>query len=134
MRRLLLNIAMTGMMALLWLTHAVHCQAGPIRGLEFLACFSRANAESQGRSCCGGNCKAIESRQTKTEEKKRFAVPQPESLPWLIRALTARLLSEPDNDIRISIADVPPEFSKCWQFLSRTALPVRAPSFLAPVR
>lgn len=129
MRRRLLNIAMIGMMAFLWLAQAAHCQTETIPALKFLACVGGGNAENEPHSCCGGTCKTLESRQSKTEEKKRLTPPQPESLPWLARALTALLLSEQDNDSRISLADVPPELPKCWQFLSRTALPVRAPSF-----
>ena len=131
MRRRLIYIAMIGMMAFLWLAQAAHCQGGTIPGFELLACSSNANSENEAHSCCGGTCKSIESRQSKTEEKKRLAAQQPESLPWLTKALTALFLSEPENGSRISLADVPPELPKCWQFLSRTALPVRAPSFLA---
>ncbi len=131
MRRRLINIAMIGMMAFLWLAQAAHCQAEAIPAFKFLACAAGGNAESEPHSCCGGTCKTIESRQSKTEEKKRLAAPQPEFLPWLTKALTALLLSDLEIDSRISFADVPPEFPKCWQFLSRTALPVRAPSFLA---
>lgn len=127
MRRRLLNIAMIGMMAFLWLAQASHCHAGNIPGMEFLGC--NANAENEAHSCCGGTCKSIESRQTKTEEKKRVAAPQPEPQSWQMKALIALLLSDSDKDCRSSFADVPAEYPKCWQFLSRTALPVRAPSF-----
>lgn len=130
MRRRLLNIAMIGLMAFLWLAQASHCHAGNIPGLDFLGCTSN-NAENEAHSCCGGTCKTIESRQTKTDEKKRVAAPQPEVPRWLTSSLIAFLLSEPETDRGNAFADVPPEFPKCWQFLSRTALPVRAPSFLA---
>lgn len=122
---------MIGVMAFLWLAQAAHCQTEAIPGLKFLACVEAGTSENEPHSCCGGTCKTIESRQSKTEEKKRLAAPQPEPLPWLTKALTALLLSEPENDTRISLADVPPELPKCWQFLSRTALPVRAPSLLS---
>lgn len=130
MRRRLLNIAMIGLMAFLWLAQASHCHAGSIPGLDFLGCTSN-NAENEAHSCCGGTCKTIETRQTKTDEKKRVASPQPEIPRWLTSSLIAFLLSEPETDRGNAFADVPPEFPKCWQFLSRTALPVRAPSFLA---
>lgn len=128
MRRHCLNIAIIGLLTFLWLAQAVHCQIGTVRGLEFLACVSDGQAESEAHSCCGGTCKTIESRQHKTEERKRLPAPQPEPLPWLTTALTALALSESDSDRGSSFADVPPEFPKRWQFLSRTALPVRAPS------
>jgi hypothetical protein len=130
MRRRLLNIALIGLMAFLWMAQASHCHAENIPGLDFLACNGN-NAENEAHSCCGGTCKTGESRQTKTEEKKRVASPQPEVPHWLTPSLIALLLSEPETDRGIAIADVRPEFPKCWQFLSRTALPVRAPSFLA---
>ena len=129
MRRRCLNIAIVGLLAFLWLAQAVHCQAGMIPGLDFLACAGAENAETEAHSCCGGTCKTIESRQTKTDEKKRLAVPQPAPQPWLTIALLTLALSDSDSQSGNSFADVPPEFPKCWQFLSRTALPVRAPSF-----
>lgn len=127
MRSRLLNIAMIGLMAFLWMAQAAHCQAGNIPGLDFLGCTSN-NAENEPHSCCGGTCKTIESRQTKADEKKRLAAPQPEPLPWLTKSLIALLLSDADKDRGVSFVDVPAEYPKCWQFLSRTALPVRAPS------
>lgn len=129
MRRRCLNITIVSLLAFLWLAQAAHCQIGTIPGFEVLACASDANSESEAHSCCGGTCKTIESRQTKTEEKKRVAAPQPAPQPWEMKALIALLLSDSDKDCRSSFADVPAEYPKCWQFLSRTALPVRAPSF-----
>jgi hypothetical protein len=120
---------MIGLMAFLWMAQAAHCQIETVRGLEFLTCASSGNAENAAHSCCGGTCKTIESRQNKTEDKKRLAAAQPAPQPWLTVALVTLVLLESDSDRGNSFADVPPEFSKCWQFLSRTALPVRAPSF-----
>ena len=131
MRRRCLNIAIVGMLAFLWLAQAAHCQIGAVCGLEFLACASEGDAGNEPHSCCGGTCKTIESRPTQTEEKKRLAAPQPERQPWVTKALMALLLSDSENDRRSLFADVPAEYPKRWQFLSRTALPVRAPSFLA---
>lgn len=128
MRRRCLNIAIVCLLAFLWLAQAGHCQIGTIPGFELLACASDANAESEAHSCCGGTCKTIESRLPKTEEKKCVAALQPEPQPWEMKALIAFLLSDLDKDCRSSFADIPAEYPKCWQFLSRTALPVRAPS------
>lgn len=97
--------------------------------MEFPGSNASASAEDEAHACCGGTCKAIEARQSKAVEKKRHAAPHAESLAWLTKALSALLLSEPDTGSRISRSDVPPELPKCWHFLSRTALPVRAPSF-----
>lgn len=130
MCRRLQHIAMIGLMAFLWLAQAAHCRAGTIPGLDFLACTS-TNPENETHACCGGTCKTLETRQSKTEQKKRVAVPQPEVPRWLTASLLPLVLSEPETDRGLAFADVPPEFPKCWQFLSRTALPVRAPSFLA---
>lgn len=129
MRRRCLNISIISLMAFLWLAQAAHCRVGMIPGLDFLVCASAENSETEAHSCCGGACKTIESRQHKTEEKKHLAVPQPVPQPWLTIALAALVLSDSDSQSGNSFADVPPEFPQCWQFLSRTALPVRAPSF-----
>jgi len=129
MRRRCWNIAIVSLLAFLWLAQAAHCHIGTVRGLEFMACANDANAETEAHSCCGGTCKTVESRQHKTEEKKHLAVPQPAPQPWLTIALFTLALSDSDSKSGNSFADVPPEFPRCWQFLSRTALPVRAPSF-----
>jgi hypothetical protein len=128
MHRRYLNIAIVGLMAFLWVAQAAHCQIGAIPGLDCHTDASDGKAETEAHACCGGTCKTIESRQNRTEEKQLLAAPQPAPQPWLTIALVNLAWSDSDSHGGNSFADVPPELPQCWQFLSRTALPVRAPS------
>lgn len=130
MRRRLQYLAMVGLMAFLWLAQASHSHAGEIPGLSFLGCNS-ANPEHEAHSCCGGMCKAPESRQGKLEDKKPAPTPQPEAPRWLALSLITLLLSESETRDGGDFATLPPELPKCWQFLSRSAGLVRAPSFIS---
>ena len=125
MRRRLPHFAMIGLMAFLWLAQAFHCDTREVPGLNFLGCNS-SNAENEAHSCCGGTCKVVEATQGGVLERKRLSEPHPELPPWF----TASFL-EPEADHGNVLADVPPEFPKRWQFLVRTALPVRAPSVIS---
>lgn len=127
MRRWLFNFAIVALMAFFSVAHASHCHEEQNSELEFLACCGNS-PEGETHSSCGGTCRIIETRQNKTEEKKRVAAPQPEVPRWLTAALITLDLSDSETDRGHAFADVPPEFPKCWQFLARTALPVRAPS------
>lgn len=127
MRRWLFNFAIVGLMAFLSVAHASHCHEGQTSELEFFACCGNST-EGETHSTCGGTCRIIETRQNKTEEKKRVAAPQPEIPRWLTASLITLVLSDSEAGHGQTFADVPPEFPKCWQFLVRTALPVRAPS------
>lgn len=131
MRPRLIRIAMTGLLAFLWLVQAGHCTFEAIPGLNYFACAGGESSESGAHSCCGGACKTVESRRNKVEEKKHLPAPQPDASVWLKAALTALASLQTNGHCKSNLADLRPELPNCWQFSLRTALPVRAPSFVS---
>ena len=129
MRRWLLNMFVVLLMAFFSLAQVAHCHEGRLSNLESVACCGNST-EGGSHATCGGTCKVVETRLNKTEEKKRVA-PQPEVPRWLTTSLIALVLSDSETNLGNPFADVPPEFPQSWQFLARTALPVRAPSFVS---
>jgi hypothetical protein len=66
----------------------------------------------------------VESGNYKTQEQQVFVAP-PQVVAWLVQQVS----TEPTDEISQSIlATSPPEELHAWQFVLRTALPVRAPS------
>ena len=110
--------------AVLWLPMTLHCQLESIPGLEFLAC---ASENSSSESHCDDRCCSVERAAYKSEQVRQ-TLPLPDLLPVLSSlllpvsdTLTANLGAE-------VLTAAPPELSKRWQFVFRTASPPRAPS------
>lgn len=113
--------------ALAWLSMSMHCQLETVPGLEFLACQTAA-PETNPNSHCGDNgCCAAEKSQYKTEQL-RVSLPTPDLLPMALTPLLTPPNSLPDEVSLGILTAAPPQLLKTWQFASRTALPVRAPS------
>lgn len=116
--------------ACLWLPVSAHCQIESLTGLEFLQCGGSTLAETgachddEGQSAC---C-PVEKSQYQTSQL-RVAPPAPALLPVLLAAVLPA--AEPPVTLlgaaRLSTA--PPHLPQTWLFVSRAALPVRAPSF-----
>jgi hypothetical protein len=109
----------------LWLPAALHCKLENVRGLEFLRCASDTPTSSD---CEGDSCQVVESGSYKIPENNQIV-----ALPLFFEVVshTSALVSDSliqDICLRPPLTP-PPELPKSWQFISRTALPVRAPSF-----
>jgi hypothetical protein len=116
-------------LAVLWLPVSVHCQLEQLPGLEFLSCCDHEDttAPHQDDDCEGDACAVIESGLYKFEDQQASA-PAPDfgALEFAAfpsdQALIPAVVGGPVG------STAPPEFSRIWQFTSRTALPPRAPS------
>ncbi len=115
-------------LALAWLPVTSHCQMEVIPGFEFLQCGSSATPDDH---CEEDGCCAVESSD--------YHVTRHEDLAFAGMVLIASA-ADPSPTIQnflpkeVSLGVLtaaPPEFARTWQFLSRTALPVRAPSFVS---
>ena len=113
--------------ALAWLSMSMHCQLETIPGLEFLACQTTAPASNPNSHCGDNGCCAAEKSQYKTEQL-RLTLPTPDLLPMTLAPLLNPANSLPDEVSVGILTAAPPELPTTWQFCSRTALPVRAPS------
>ncbi|MEI9863091.1 MAG: hypothetical protein WDN00_00740 [Limisphaerales bacterium] len=118
-------------MAFLWLSASAHCELASIDGFTFLACSSEFDYSGQpcsDRSECG--CFAVEKSQYNAGQL-RVTLPSP-SLQLVLSTPVADAEKSLPAEVCIGILTAaPPEFSRIWQFASRTALPVRAPAFVA---
>lgn len=110
--------------ALLWLPVSAHCQLEAVPGFEFLHC-QEATSSATPKDCSG--CCAVEKSQYKTEQL-RFNLSAPDVLPDLTPAVEPTVRALPAEVSRGILTAAPPELVQSWHFLSRTALPVRAPS------
>ena len=111
--------------AVLWLPMTLHCQLESIPGLEFLACASEGH--NPKGDCSDDGCCAVEKSQYKSEQA-RLMIPSPDLLPLpLAPVLDVANLFPLEASLGILTA-APPELHQTWHFVSRTALPVRAPS------
>ena len=110
--------------ALFWAVVSAHCKLESIPGLDFLKCDS---AETPSSHCAGDSCDGVEDGQF-------FQVQKAPGASFVSVALPFNMLLpfEPANHLTNSpIPKVLPELPVSWQFISRTALPVRAPSFVS---
>ena len=115
--------------AFAWLPMTMHCRLEAIPGLEFLACPTESNChdEQHSEKSDEAGCCSVEKSEYRTEQF-RVTLPSPHLLAFsasLLPDLADRLTAE--VSIGILTAD-PPGLAATWQFSSRTALPVRAPS------
>jgi hypothetical protein len=116
------------LLAVAWLPMSMHCQLEAVSGLEFLACFSDGDCHGQpGSATDDAGCCLAEKSQYQAGQS-RLTLPSPDLLVVSITPLLppANLLPA---EVGLAIpSTAPPPLLKTWQFVSRTALPVRAPS------
>jgi hypothetical protein len=121
------NIVFT-LAALLWLPASAHCQLESLPGLEFLQCDGDAQAPCDTSKDCGDcGCYAAENSHYNSGQL-RFTFPSPE---WQVVSFTAdvALVNTLPAEVSLGILTAaPPPLLQTWQFVSRAALPVRAPS------
>lgn len=116
------------LVALLWAPITWHCHLETLPALDFLACCAHEETQPhQDADCASDGCAVVESGDYKTSEQQLFVSP-----PLAI----APPGGEPAKQVpdaasqRIAMKPPPPQF-RTWQFTFRTALPVRAPSFVS---
>jgi hypothetical protein len=108
----------------LWVPITAHCYLEKFPGLEFLQC---AGDNGGTEDCKGEGCCAVESGFYKVSDARDCV---PVALLLAVVALPRVLDDSLETAGRLAVFEiVPPELPQSWQFLSRTALPVRAPSF-----
>jgi len=115
------------LLAFAWLPLSAHCKIETIPGLKWLACQPAGSAQSSPSSHCGTGCCSVESAS--------YSAPANQSIHSDLNfvLLFVNVLAELTVDRPIELvvgpsSDPPPELLTTWQFVSRTALPARAPS------
>lgn len=113
------------MMLAFWSLASNHCQIETLSGLTFLECAAATATESH---CNDSECAGVEAGGYKVEERESL-------LPVLLATAVLAPLILPAEPLEtgaapaVSLTVASPEFPRSWQFISRAALPVRAPSF-----
>lgn len=109
----------------------MHCRVEGVPALKFLACetqSSNSEAPDSPDHCAKKGCCAFEGAIYKAECSKLIIPPT----DLVSSILVALLQEEPKVNTALLIStESPLEFRQSWQFVSRTALPIRAPSLLA---
>lgn len=115
------------LLAFAWAPLTAHCQLEIIPGFEFLACASNCGPHSNSTTPDDEACCAVESAHYKPEENHPF-VSAESFLVLLVHAAVDLQAVRPIDAPSDALTPVPPELPSSWQFVFRTALPVRAPS------
>lgn len=113
-------------LALAWVPLTSHCKLEGLPGLSFLACESK---DAQKPDCGDSGCCDFEFTEYRSDSIKVTCPP--------VILMVALALAQDDLAPNFAHQEIlppitaPPELPPSWQFLSRTALPPRAPSFLS---
>ena len=107
-----------------WVPITAHCNLEKIAGLEFLHCPSDTPESS---NCEGDGCQTVESGSYKISDNSEL-VPRP------VFCVVAYVMERPAEYVQPLVdplqllSSPPPDLPRIWQFVSRAAMPVRAPS------
>lgn len=104
-----------------------HCKLEIIPGLEFLACKTDPSKPDSKNHCADTSCCAFESNYK--SESSKLVCP---AVPLVATVFSDLILADQVDLFRVEsdarVLSIPPELPQSWLFISRTALPVRAPS------
>ena len=109
----------------LWPLAMNHCKLEASTDLAFFQCSDHSSGQSD---CADDACATVESGFYKAENTQ---LPLAAVVVLFDSCRTELVLPRPlpVHDTAFCMRVAPPELPRCWQFVSRTALPVRAPSF-----
>lgn len=128
-----MRLAKTALIVLLgfaWLPLTAHCKIETIPGFEWLACQPAGDTQSTPSSHCDPGCCSVESSSFRAPANQ--AVHADLSFVLLFVNLLAEFTVERPIEFVVGpSSDPPPELLTTWQFVSRTALPARAPSIVS---
>jgi len=113
-------------MLALWLPVTGHCELETIEGLEFLNCESAAPSDSH---CDNDGCETVEIATYRLQDNHAdFEI----TILFLACLDFQTALADPcEGPFFTSPPFDSPELSRTWQFVLRTALSPRAPSFVS---
>ena len=116
------------LLALSWAPITAHCGLERLEALAFLTCCTHDDAAPhEDDDCETDGCAVVEAGLYKIEND---FVPSINPSPSNPAFLHARVLPHPSRNLPkvLEACRIPLLISASWQFLSRAALPIRAPS------
>jgi hypothetical protein len=111
----------------LWAPITGHCYLEKIPGLEFLHC---ASDTADNSNCAEDGCQIVESGFYKISDNTAV-VPVPVYCLIPFTAPISLVQDSPPESCGVTQFRFPPDLPQSWQFISRTALPIRAPSLVS---
>lgn len=115
----------------LWVPVSLHCSLEALPGFNFLqCCCGDGETAKPDPGCTPDTCSAIESGLYKIEDDPAIFAGLTTLLALAAWAVVTELPAD-SAPTRPSGPAPPPELGHSWQFLSRAALPPRAPSFVS---
>jgi hypothetical protein len=115
----------------LWVPATMHCSLEIMPGFSFLQwCCGGDEAPGQDHDCSQDSCSAVESGFYKIEDNPTVTPGLALPLAFAAWDWVAEQPAESASHFA-PVSSVPPELPRFWQFSYRTALPPRAPSFVA---
>jgi hypothetical protein len=125
----LFRTLLTVLLAVAWMPLTAHCQLERATGLEFLSCSTAGEAGADAGSHCDGTaCCGLESEQYQLPPSQPLISP-PDLTVVLLASLVTPETELPARLAAVSLITTPLPGPRPWQFHTRAALPVRAPSF-----
>lgn len=115
------------LLVLAWVPVTSHCTLESVPGFEFLQCASEDESTSGNGHGCNDSCCSVEfAKYQGPRHQDHIPLHVATLVPFDPIADVERSLP---SEVSLGILTAaPPELPKVWQFLSRTALPPRAPS------
>lgn len=120
--------AWLGSMALLWIVLSSHCVLEFMPGMDFLTCSADKEEAASDSHGCDKTCCAVEFGDY--QAKRDTELMTPICFIGIVTIHDACSLEQAILPVLGwgSATAAPPEIPKTWQFASRAALPIRAPS------
>lgn len=123
----LAKTALIVLLAFAWLPLSAHCKIETIPGFQWLACQSAGTTQSTASSHCDPGCCSVESASYRAPANQQFQADLNFAVLF-VNVLAEFTVDRPIEFVVGPSSDPPPELLTTWQFVSRTALPARAPS------
>lgn len=110
-----------------WLPAVLHCRIEGFLGMN--CCAEQTASQSSKQSCEGDICDALEAGVIKSSTDQITVAPPQLCACLICAALAPEFLPVLESSAVATIQETsaPPEIIHSWHFLSRTALPARAP-------
>lgn len=117
------------LLALAWMPIISHCLLETLSETAFTSCCAESSSESD--DCTDKGCCAVEFASYQSLRNEELA-PAPVISLLFVTDLPAAIDQSLPAEVSLGVLTAaPPEYTHVWQFVSRTALPVRAPSFVS---
>lgn len=123
--------AIIGSVALLWVLVSSHCLFESVPGMDFFSCVDTAEHTSDESHGCDEECCPVEFGDYQVQRLDHDLI-----LHCVLLKTPSENTLNLEQSLRAEVCvgiltAAPPESCKTWQFLFRTALPVRAPSVVS---